>query len=235
MRWICVLLLLTLASRVAGQRVEGYVMGADRFEPRQFRGGKTATWVEKHTGAYQVHVGSFYGKKTVNGKKLIHMVDLLVYNYEVKIEDHYGRAVLAFYEDGMVRIFPNFNECLKWGMPKHAIAGIKTPPEPDNPRKMRQFWAVKGNMFFWVELKGTQQTCLNYAKSLGFESIVHMDGGSSLDPGILHPSFILVFCDHDGEVDHRHYWETSKWKLSPTVLDRATKARTIVQNTRSRR
>jgi len=188
------LVLLFLASSSAvGLQVEKFDMRTDRLVARHYRGGKTAAWVKKSLKADFVTPAGFYGGKTINGRALRHGVDLTIANGEEKIPDLFkGRKVLAVYRTGEVRIFPNYEHCLSWGKPEEAVAGMTIPPRP-NERLRRQFWATKGQFYFRVTVVGNRWDCLRIARDWGFEHIVHMDGGSSLDRSIVHPSWLAVF------------------------------------------
>lgn len=175
--------------------VERFDMTKDRLEVRHYRGGKYPDWVQTATGADFVTVAGFYGERTIDGRKLRCGVDLTIENGVRKIGPYCGtRKVLAGYSNGRVVIYPNAASCLAAGTPDWALAGMTIPPAPEQ-KLWRQFWATKGNYYFRVKMRGNRWDCLRLAKQWGFEAMVHMDGGSSLAPRILHPSYALVFRD----------------------------------------
>lgn len=190
---VTVLLLLLLATSAAsGLMVEKFDSTHDRLEFRHYRGGMTTSKSQHQTGASRDYVFGFYAEVTHNGQRWRSGVDLHVVAGHVKIPDHYHRRVLASFADGRVRIFPNWQICRSYGQPTFAAAGITIPPQP-NVRRPRQFWAVKGQYYYHVELFGNRWDCQRMAREWGFEAIVHADGGSSLNRSCIGPSHILIF------------------------------------------
>jgi hypothetical protein len=185
-------LLMSASVDVTALEVRQFDMTRDRLEVRHYLGGKYPDWVKAETGADFVMVAGFYGEKTVAGRKLRCGVDLTIENRAIKIGPHWNnRKVLASYSNGRVAIYPNAASCLAAGLPDWALAGATIPPNP-NQKLWRQFWAIKGKYYYWVKMRGNRRDCLKLAKQWGFESIVHMDGGSSLAGRVLHPSYVVV-------------------------------------------
>lgn len=192
---IFVVLLLLSASVAAGKlnfSVEKFDMQTDRLEFRHYPGGRTAKWVKAKNDATFAGNADFFGEKSIDGAKLLYQVDLYIKHHTVIVPARPKRPVLAVYLDNTVKIFADYQTMLPWGMPEWAIGGMRWPPCPTEDL-WRQMIAVKSNYYFRVVVKGTADTCAWLAHKWGFESIIHLDGGSSISPGMVVPSHLLVF------------------------------------------
>jgi len=187
-----ILLTLLVSSSAAGLMVEKFDSTYDRLEFRHYRGGMTTHKSQRQTGASRDYVFGFFAEVTHRGQRWRSAIDLHVIAGKVKVADRYHRRVLASFANGQVRILPNWQACLTYGQPTFAAAGITIPPQP-NIRRPRQFWAVKGRYYYRVKLFGTRWDCQRIAKDWGFETIIHADGGSSLNRACVGPSHALVF------------------------------------------
>lgn len=180
---LLVLFLFSSTKNASGLIVEKYEMGVDILLFRHFTGGKSESWVKKYTGAEAVSVGGFLGKKKINGKDLIHGLDLWVLDGKERIRSHYkDRPIIASYADGTVMVHDNYRSFLAAGKALSAQAGMKIPPKP-NERLLRQFWATKGRYYYRVEMVGTRWDCLRLMKRYGFEKKLFLDGGTPLQRG----------------------------------------------------
>lgn len=192
---IFIILLLLCASAAAGKlslSVETFDMRTDRLEFRHYPGGRTVKWVQAKNGATVARNAAFFGKKLIDGANLLHQVDLYIKHQTVIVPALPKRPVLAVYLDNTVKIFADWQKMLPWGMPNWAIGGMRSPPCPGDSH-WRQFIAVKNHYYFRVVVKGSADTCAWLAHEWGFESIIHLDGGSSISPGMVVPSHLLVF------------------------------------------
>lgn len=191
-----IIVLLLLSAIVAAGKlklsVETFDMRTDRLEFRHYPGGRTAKWVKVKNDATVARNAGFFGKKLIDGAKLLYQVDLYIKHQQVIIPALPKRPVLAVYLDNTVKIFADYQTMLPWGMPVWAIGGMRLPPEPEDSH-WRQMIAVKSNYYFRVVVKGTAATCAWIAHQWGFESIIHLDGGSSISPGKAVPSHLLIF------------------------------------------
>lgn len=190
------LLLFFLASDTTAAKVTKFTRD-DRFEFRVYPGGVRTAEVRRQLGVKDCFVFGFYGQKTIQGKKMMYPVDLHVTEGKVVIGSHFGRKVFSQFEDGTTGIFKNWDECLKWGMPSTAVAGADANAPPDPGRKVRrQFLAVKGEFTYHVEMdRASSRDCLRLAQEYGFESIVHGDGGTTLET--MRSASILVVYRND--------------------------------------
>ncbi|MEK7201964.1 MAG: hypothetical protein AAB669_00295 [Patescibacteria group bacterium] len=186
------LLCASAAARKLNFSVETFDMQTDRLEFRHYPGGRTAKWVETENDATVARNACFFGKKSIDGAKVPYQVDLYIKHRQVIIPARPKRPVLAVYLDNTVKIFADYQTMLPWGMPNWAIGGMRSPPRPGDSH-WRQFVAVKNHYYFRVVVKGSADTCAWLAHKWGFESIIHLDGGSSISPGMVVPSHLLVF------------------------------------------
>lgn len=136
-----VTLLLLSASVAAGKlslSVETFDMRTDRLEFRHYPGGRTVKWVQAKNGATVARNAGFFGKKSIDGAKLLYQVDLYIKHQRVIVPALPKRPVLAVYLDNTVKIFPDYQTMLPWGMPEWAIGGMRWPPCPteDHWRQM---------------------------------------------------------------------------------------------------
>ncbi|QQG49813.1 MAG: hypothetical protein HZB70_03385 [Candidatus Berkelbacteria bacterium] len=166
-------------------------MGVDILIFRHFVGGKSEAWVRNNTKAKRVSVAGFFGRKTVNGRKLFHGVDLWILDGKVRIPSRFNRPILVSHWDGKVEIVANIKAIKDLTNVMSAEAGMKNPPKPSE-RLARQFWAVKNGFYFHFEMVGTASRCLRVAKQWGFGTIIHFDGGSSL-VAKFSPSYATVY------------------------------------------
>lgn len=191
-RNLTLLVVLLAPASLFALEVEKFEMGEHVWTIVHQPGGLTVEAVARHSSAVDVSVFGFYGHKTINGTLTRYAVDWhMMYGKEV-ITDHFNRWVLASYPDGTVRICSSPEVALRYGRPSFGAAGMKIPPDPTK-KLMRQFWATKGRFYFRVKMYGTRWDCQRVARDWGFESMVHSDGGTSLVPGVCHPSIAKVY------------------------------------------
>ncbi|OGD61699.1 hypothetical protein A3A71_00745 [Candidatus Berkelbacteria bacterium RIFCSPLOWO2_01_FULL_50_28] len=164
----------------------------DLWSPQIFS-GLTAAEVKARTKADKVFTLGFLDIRKVRGGYTYKPVNLHIIDGAIMVPAFFPKEkVLADFPWEGPTIYDSVTQCLSYGTPTAACGLMRIPPVPTE-KTGRRIWAIKGKNFFVVEYFGTRADGLRIARSYGFESSAHSDGGHMVSAHARHASFALIF------------------------------------------
>lgn len=172
--------------------VHRYSRERDLWSPQIFS-GLTAAQVKTKTKADDVFTLGFLDIRKARGGYTYRPINLHIVDGTVVVPAFFPKEkVLADFPWEGPTIYDSATQCLSYGTPT-AACGLKRIPPDQTDRTGRRIWAIKGKNFFVVDYFGTRTDGLRIARSYGFESSAHSDGGHMVSPYARHASFALIF------------------------------------------